>query len=121
VAVGDDAGDGRQEDGWREEGDRGEDGGELRDAAVRGVMVALVQALERVLLDGGPRRVFVPGDGPALLADVALLREFFFARDEVWGGEVERGLWEERGRGGGAAWGSLSARHAQEGSARGQV
>jgi len=57
------------------------EGHALRDAAVRGVMVAVVQALERVLLDGGPRRVFVAADGPALLADVQLLRDFFIARD----------------------------------------
>jgi len=55
----------------------------LRDAAVRGVMVALVQALEQVLLDGGPRRVFCSADGPLLMEDVKLVREFFIARDEA--------------------------------------
>lgn len=45
-------------------------------------------ALERLLLDGSPRRLFCSADGPVLLADVSLLQRFFVARDEVgWDGE----------------------------------
>ena len=54
----------------------------LRDRLVRSVMVACVQVLERILLDGGSRRIFTPLDGPTLLVDIQLVRDFFIAKDE---------------------------------------
>ena len=41
----------------------------------------MARAVEAVLLRGGPQRQYTPSDVPALREDLALLRDFFLARD----------------------------------------
>ena len=53
----------------------------LRLAVILSLLTALTTAIEHVLLDGEPRRDFCAEDGPRLASDVALLREYFIARD----------------------------------------
>ena len=56
------------------------------DALVLAVLSAMASALELVLLQAEPRRIFHADDAPRLAADLQLLRDYFVARDET--GEV---------------------------------
>lgn len=67
----------------------------VRGAFARQLLGVCVQALERVLLDGGPCRWFVPADVPALEQDLLKLRALFHADGdgldrEAIDGELER-------------------------------
>ena len=52
------------------------------DALILSTMTALSAALVGILLQGEPKRHLAAADGDALRRDVALLREYFVARDE---------------------------------------
>ncbi|KAM5551564.1 protein unc-13 [Rosa sericea] len=51
----------------------------LRDRIVTSLLQATLDGLLRVLLDGGPSRVFSLGDGKLLEEDVEVLKEFFIS------------------------------------------
>ncbi|GFR45154.1 hypothetical protein Agub_g6537 [Astrephomene gubernaculifera] len=67
----------------------------VRNAFARHLLIAAVQAMERVLLDGGPCRWFTPADVTAIEQDLFKLRSLFHAEGEglereVIDGELER-------------------------------
>jgi hypothetical protein len=51
----------------------------LRDRVVTSLLQASLEGLLRVILDGGPSRVFFPGDSKLLEEDVEVLKEFFIS------------------------------------------
>lgn len=51
----------------------------LRDRVVTGLLQASVDGLLRVILDGGPSRVFLPSDAKLLEDDLGHLKEFFIS------------------------------------------
>ncbi|XP_078438280.1 plant/protein (DUF810) isoform X2 [Wolffia australiana] len=51
----------------------------LRDRCVTGLLQAFVDGLVRVLLDGGPSRIFFPNDAKLLDDDLEALKEFFIS------------------------------------------
>lgn len=51
----------------------------LRDRIVTGLLQASIDVLVRVLLDGGPSRVFLAADSKMLLDDLEVLKEFFIS------------------------------------------
>ncbi|KAM7476875.1 hypothetical protein LguiB_024118 [Lonicera macranthoides] len=51
----------------------------LRDRIVTSLLQASLEGLVRVILDGGPLRVFFPGDSKLLEDDVEVLKEFFIS------------------------------------------
>uniref|UniRef100_A0ACD5YWT2 Uncharacterized protein n=1 Tax=Avena sativa TaxID=4498 RepID=A0ACD5YWT2_AVESA len=52
---------------------------QLRDRVVTGLLQASLDGLLRVILDGGPTRVFSPNDAPLLEEDLEILKEFFIS------------------------------------------
>lgn len=52
---------------------------QLRDRVVTGLLQASLDGLLRVILDGGPTRVFSPTDAPLLEEDLESLKEFFIS------------------------------------------
>ncbi|PNY02845.1 hypothetical protein L195_g026165, partial [Trifolium pratense] len=51
----------------------------LRDRIVTSLLQASLDGLLRVILDGGPSRVFFPGDAKLLEEDLEALKEFFIS------------------------------------------
>ncbi|KAL6495753.1 Protein unc-13 [Orobanche gracilis] len=51
----------------------------LRDRVVTGLLQASLDGLNRVILDGGPSRIFTPADAKLLEEDLDLLKEFFIS------------------------------------------
>ncbi|KAK8643253.1 hypothetical protein V6N13_012557 [Hibiscus sabdariffa] len=51
----------------------------LRDRVVTSLLQASLEGLLRVLLDGGPSRVFLPADAKLLEEDLEILKEFFIS------------------------------------------
>lgn len=51
----------------------------LRDHIVTGLLQASMEGFLRVLLDGGPSRLFLPADAKLLEEDLELLKEFFIS------------------------------------------
>lgn len=51
----------------------------LRDRIVTSLLQASLDGLLRVLLNGGPSRVFLPGDAKQLEEDLEILKEFFIS------------------------------------------
>ncbi|XVF82445.1 hypothetical protein PTKIN_Ptkin16aG0048700 [Pterospermum kingtungense] len=51
----------------------------LRDPVVTSLLQASLEGLLRVLLDGGPSRVFIPSDATLLEEDLEILKEFFIS------------------------------------------
>ncbi|CAN4108506.1 unnamed protein product [Withania somnifera] len=51
----------------------------LRDRVVTGLLQASLDGLHRVLLDGGPSRIFSLGDAKLLEEDLEILKEFFIS------------------------------------------
>lgn len=51
----------------------------LRDRIVTGLLQASVDGLLRVILDGGPSRIFTPNDAKLLEEDLEILKEFFIS------------------------------------------
>ncbi|KAL5720155.1 Protein unc-13 [Ranunculus cassubicifolius] len=51
----------------------------LRDHIVTGLLQASMEGLVRVLLDGGPSRLFLPTDAKFLEEDLEILKEFFIS------------------------------------------
>ncbi|PNH06774.1 hypothetical protein TSOC_006838, partial [Tetrabaena socialis] len=54
----------------------------VRIAFARHLLIAVVQAVERVFLDGGPCRWFIPTDVTALDQDLQKVRALFYADGE---------------------------------------
>uniref|UniRef100_A0A0D9XFQ5 MHD1 domain-containing protein n=1 Tax=Leersia perrieri TaxID=77586 RepID=A0A0D9XFQ5_9ORYZ len=52
---------------------------QLRDRVVTGLLQASLDGLLRVILDGGPTRVFSPSDATLLEEDLEILKEFFIS------------------------------------------
>ncbi|KAL6570127.1 Protein unc-13 [Orobanche minor] len=51
----------------------------LRDRVVTGLLQASLDGLNRVILDGGPSRIFTPADAKLLEEDLEVLKEFFIS------------------------------------------
>ncbi|XVF82436.1 hypothetical protein PTKIN_Ptkin16aG0047800 [Pterospermum kingtungense] len=54
----------------------------LRDPVVTSLLQASLEGLLRVLLDGGPSRVFIPSDATLLEEDLEILKEFFISEGD---------------------------------------